>query len=87
MTLEIRPVRADELPAYFDSLSTTFLDRPDVDKVADEVRGLWDLDRAIGAFDGAQVIPHGCDEHRPGALADADALFRTAEEPWSATFF
>jgi predicted acetyltransferase len=37
-------------------MSTTFLDRPDVEKVADEVRGLWPLDRTIGAFDGAQVV-------------------------------
>lgn len=26
-------------------------------------------------------------EHRPGALAEADALFRTTEEPWLSTFF
>jgi predicted acetyltransferase len=29
----------------------------------------------------------GVDEHRAGALAEADALFRTAEEPWLSTFF
>jgi len=29
----------------------------------------------------------GADEHRAGALAEADALFRTTEEPWSSTFF
>jgi predicted acetyltransferase len=29
----------------------------------------------------------GVDEHRPGALARADALFRTAVEPWCSTFF
>jgi predicted acetyltransferase len=56
MSIEIRPARPDELPAYFDSLSTTFLDRPDVDKAAAEVRGLWDLERTIGAFDGPQVV-------------------------------
>jgi predicted acetyltransferase len=33
------------------------------------------------------VIPHGVDEHRTGALATAQAIFRTADEPWSATFF
>ena len=27
------------------------------------------------------------EEHRSGALADADALFRTADEPWCSTFF
>jgi predicted acetyltransferase len=29
----------------------------------------------------------GCDEHREGALAEADALFRTADAPWCSTFF
>lgn len=29
----------------------------------------------------------GADEHRPGALLEADRLFRTAEAPWCSTFF
>ncbi len=29
----------------------------------------------------------GVDEHRQGALAEADALFRTLDEPWCSTFF
>lgn len=29
----------------------------------------------------------GATEHRPGALADADRLFRTAAEPWCSTWF
>jgi predicted acetyltransferase len=29
----------------------------------------------------------GADEHTTGALARADALFRTADEPWCSTFF
>ena len=33
------------------------------------------------------MIGTGADEHRPGALAEADALFRTADEPWCSTFF
>jgi len=33
------------------------------------------------------VIGTGADEHRAGALAEADALFRTADEPWCSTFF
>lgn len=33
------------------------------------------------------VLPTGVDEHRVGALAEADALLRTAEEPWCSTFF
>jgi predicted acetyltransferase len=33
------------------------------------------------------VLARGADEHRPGALAEADALFRTADEPWCSTHF
>ena len=33
------------------------------------------------------VVATGFDEHRPGALAEAEALFRTADEPWCSTFF
>ena len=33
------------------------------------------------------VAARGFDEHRPGALAVADALFRTIDEPWCSTFF
>jgi predicted acetyltransferase len=33
------------------------------------------------------VLPHGVDEHRDGALRDAEALLRTADEPWCSTFF
>jgi predicted acetyltransferase len=33
------------------------------------------------------VLARGFEEHRPGALRDADALFRTLDEPWTSTFF
>jgi predicted acetyltransferase len=33
------------------------------------------------------VLAQGADEHRPGALAEADALFRMAELPWCSTGF
>ena len=33
------------------------------------------------------VLVRGVDEHRPGALAEADALFRTADQPWCSSFF
>jgi hypothetical protein len=29
----------------------------------------------------------GAVEHRAGALADADRLFRTTDEPWCTTWF
>ncbi|MEW5990538.1 MAG: GNAT family N-acetyltransferase [Chloroflexota bacterium] len=33
------------------------------------------------------VLPRGCDEHRAGALAEADALLRTLDPPRCQTFF
>jgi predicted acetyltransferase len=33
------------------------------------------------------ALATGADEHRPGALAEADALLRTSDEPWCSTFF
>ena len=33
------------------------------------------------------VIARGFDEHRPGALAGADALFATLDPPWCSSFF
>jgi len=33
------------------------------------------------------ILARGWDEHRPGALADADALLMTADAPWCSTFF
>jgi predicted acetyltransferase len=50
--VEIRHVRDDELVDYVDSLSAGFLERPDVAKVAEEVRPLWELDRTWAAVDG-----------------------------------
>ena len=55
VTVEIRRVRDDELPAFVDALSTGFLERPDVAKVVDEIRPLWDLDRTWAAFDGSSI--------------------------------
>jgi predicted acetyltransferase len=53
VTVEVRRVRDDELRDYIDSISTGFHERPDVDKVTEEVRTHWDLDRAWAAFDGS----------------------------------
>ena len=55
MAPEIRSVRDDELPAYFDAVSTAFLDRPDVDKLAAEVRPIWDLGRCWIAWDDGAI--------------------------------
>ncbi|HSL34584.1 MAG TPA: GNAT family N-acetyltransferase [Candidatus Limnocylindrales bacterium] len=55
MTLEIRPVGDDELPAYFEAMTTAFLDRPDVEKVAEEVRPLWNLDQTLAAVQDGRI--------------------------------
>jgi predicted acetyltransferase len=55
MTVAVRPVQSQELSQYIETLSTAFFERPDVDKVADELRGLWDLRRAWAAFDGERL--------------------------------
>jgi predicted acetyltransferase len=55
-----------------------------------------DLSLPIAALSGAYlggtrlrnlVLGTGVDEHRPGALAEADALLRTTDQPWCSTFF
>ena len=55
MTPEIRRIREDELPPFIEAMTTAFLERPDVAKVAEEVKGLWDLDRAWAALDGDRI--------------------------------
>jgi predicted acetyltransferase len=55
MAIEIRRVGEEELPAFVDALSTAFLERLDVEKVAAEVKPLWDLERTWAAFDDGRV--------------------------------
>ena len=55
MDPEIRLVTEEELPAFVDSLSTSFLDRPDPVKLAAEVRPIWDLSRAWAAFNDGRI--------------------------------
>jgi hypothetical protein len=49
--------------------------------------------RSLGAasLGGTRLIDvsraGGATEHRPGALAEADALLRTADAPWCSTWF
>ena len=56
MTIDIRAVREDELPAWFDCVSTGFLDRPNIPGIVTEVLPHWDLSRVWGAFDGDLVV-------------------------------
>ncbi|MEO5964477.1 MAG: GNAT family N-acetyltransferase [Candidatus Limnocylindrales bacterium] len=55
MSIEIRNATPDEYPALIDVISTAFLDRPDVARVATQVRPLWDPARTWIALDGARV--------------------------------
>lgn len=55
VTLEIRRVRDEELPAFIELVSAAFLERLDVDKFAAEVRPLWDLDRTWATFDDERM--------------------------------
>jgi len=50
VTIEVRRIRDDELREFIDTVSAGFLEHIDVDKVTEEVRPLWDLDRVWAAF-------------------------------------
>jgi predicted acetyltransferase len=56
VAIEIRTMREDEAPAWLDCAATTFLDRIDLAKVAEEVKPLWDFGRVWGALDGELVV-------------------------------
>ncbi|HEV7811122.1 MAG TPA: GNAT family N-acetyltransferase [Candidatus Limnocylindrales bacterium] len=56
MSTEVRPIRDDELVAWVDAVSTGFLDRPNIQGVADEVRKHWDLARVYGAFEDGRIV-------------------------------
>jgi predicted acetyltransferase len=55
VTIDVRPIRDEELRDYIDAISTGFLERPEVDKVAEEVRGHWDLNRSWAALEGPAI--------------------------------
>src|SRR4051794_13847293 len=55
MPIEIRTVHEDELASFVETMSTGFLNRPDVPRIADGVKSLWDLSRVWGAFDGERI--------------------------------
>ncbi len=55
VTLEIRRIRTDELPAFVETMSAAFLERPPIDRVATELESLWDLDRTWAAFDDGRI--------------------------------
>jgi predicted acetyltransferase len=56
MTIEVRAIRDDELADYLDAVTTGFLERTDVDKLAEDVRPHWDFSRVWAAFDEGRVV-------------------------------
>ncbi len=55
MDITTRRIDASELAAWFDAVTTAFLDRPDTAAMANEVLPHWDLERVWGAYDGRVV--------------------------------
>lgn len=55
MSLTVRPITDDELVPWLEAVSVGFLDRPDHQAIATEVRTHWDLIRVWGAFDGTRI--------------------------------
>ena len=55
MALEIRPVREDEAASFVEALSTAFLQRPDVERIAAEIWPIWEGGRTWAAVDDGQI--------------------------------
>jgi len=56
MTIDIRTIRPDETAAWIEAVGTAFFDRTDPERVAEELRPLWDFDRVWGALDGPTMV-------------------------------
>jgi GNAT superfamily N-acetyltransferase len=56
MSIDIRPIQDDELVPWLDAMSTGFSDRPDLAKIAEEVRPWWDLSRNWAAFEAGRIV-------------------------------
>jgi predicted acetyltransferase len=56
MSIDVRPVRDDELIAWLDAGSTGFLERPDLAKIAEEVRPHWDMARVWAGFEADRIV-------------------------------
>ena len=56
MPVEIRTVRPNEFEGYVDAVSTGFIDRPNVARLAEVVAPFWQLDRTWGAWDGDRCV-------------------------------
>ena len=56
MAIDVRPIRDDELLPWLDALSTGFLERPDIEKIAEEVKTHWDLARVWAALETGRIV-------------------------------
>jgi predicted acetyltransferase len=56
MAIEIRGIRDDEVAGYLDAVTTGFLERPDIEKLAAEVRPHWDLSRSWAAVADGRIV-------------------------------
>jgi predicted acetyltransferase len=52
----VRHITPDELPRFITALGSGFLERPDPERVANDVRQIWDLNRVWAAWDGEAVV-------------------------------
>jgi predicted acetyltransferase len=56
MSIDVRPIHEDELVPWLDAVSTGFLERPDISKIAEEVRPHWDVSRNWAAFEADRIV-------------------------------
>jgi predicted acetyltransferase len=56
MSIDIRPITDEELPAFVEALTTGFLERPDPAPLTEVLRELWDLSRTWAAFDDGRIV-------------------------------
>lgn len=56
MGLEIRTARLDEYESLIDTVTTAFLERPDLARAAAEMATVWEPERTWAAFDGARPV-------------------------------
>jgi len=57
MTYATRPIRPDQILPWLECLTTGFLDRPDIVKIAEQLGPYWDFNRVWGTFDGPEDGP------------------------------
>jgi predicted acetyltransferase len=52
----IRHVTSEELPAFITAMNAAYLEHNDAEKVAAELRTIWDLDRVWSAFEDGRLV-------------------------------